>query len=93
MKTVAMLGVLLVVGVLGVSGCRTAEPLPEVMSEAEWDARLDELDRWRAAKNEACGDDIECKKAVMDEYMRRIDALFEERLGQTQARWDAQRGR
>ncbi len=90
MKTIAML---LVLGVLGVSGCRTAEPLPEVMSDAEWDARLDELDRWRAAENEACGDDTECKKAVMDEYMERIDALFEERLAQINARWQAQRRR
>ncbi|MFI4917300.1 MAG: hypothetical protein ACIAS6_12445 [Phycisphaerales bacterium JB060] len=90
MKTIAML---LVFGVLTVSGCRTAEPLPEVMSDAEWEARLEKLDQWRAAQTEACGDDIECKKAVMDEYMERIDALFEERLAQTQARWDAQRRR
>ncbi len=90
MRTVAML---LLVGATSVSGCQTAEPLPEVMSDAEWEARLDELDQWRAAQTEACGDDIECKKAVMDEYMERIDALFEERLAQTQAHWDAQRRR
>lgn len=93
MKTVAMLLVLGVLGLLTVPGCRTAEPLPETMTEAEWNARLEALDQWRSAQNEACGDDTECKKAVMAEYVARIDALVEERLAQTRARWDAQRRR
>ena len=83
----------LVLAVICASGCRTAEPLPEVMSDAEFEARMDALDEWREAETQACGEDVECKKAVMREYMARMDALFDEQLAQVRARWDAQRRR
>ena len=83
----------LILATLCASGCRTAEPLPEVMSEAEFEARMDALDEWREAQTELCGDDVACRKAVMREYMARIDALFDEQLAQADARWDAQRRR
>lgn len=89
MKTVATL---LLVGVLTVSGCRTAEPLPEVMSEAEFDARMARLEQWRDEQIALC-DDADCRTAVTRAYLDRVTLLWEENIDQIEARWDAQRRR
>ncbi len=74
--------------------CRTAEPLPEVMSEAEFDSPLNALEVWRSERIAECPeDDAQCRHAVWDEYLDRVKLLWEEDIDQIEARWDASRSR
>jgi len=76
------------------SGCQTAEPLPEVMSDAEYRARMDAIEAWRTERMAECPeDDADCRHAVLVEYLEKIEALFDARIAQVEARLDAQRRR